>query len=176
LSLPPPPFGNPLEPPINIPDEYLIRIGRITVAWGALETVVDLALAKLAGFAQYDPRSAIITAHMTWPLKMDILESLAHALATKYPELRRLPKAKPFLAAAQSGRNRASHGHWVYTDGKVRKLRYTARGQLKASADFISEGEFDEIVLAITNAGRAVLDVVFDCGGMAGAVVPDEKV
>jgi hypothetical protein len=61
----------------------------------------------------------IITAHMTWPLKMDTLESLAHALAAKYPELGRLQKAKPFLTAAQNGRNRASHGHWIYHEGKV---------------------------------------------------------
>ena len=60
---------------VNIPEPYLIAMGRVTVAWGVLEALVDLALARLAGYANvYDPRPAIITAHMTWPLKMDVLE------------------------------------------------------------------------------------------------------
>lgn len=159
---------------INIPDEYLLRIGRIAVAWGALESVIDLALAKLGGFQTADPRSAIITAHMTWPLKIDVMESLAHALSNSHPKLRHLPKAKPFLTAAQNGRNRASHGQWIYHEGKVRKVRYTARGQLKASTDVITITELDQTVDAVTKAGRAVLDIVFDCGGMPGAVIPEE--
>jgi hypothetical protein len=104
-----------------------------------------------------------------------VQRAAAHACAAKYPELRRFPKTKPFLNAAQKGRNRASHGQWVYKDGNVHKVQYTARGQLKASTDAISVEELDDIVLAIWRGGRAVLDVVFDCGGVAGAVIPDEK-
>jgi hypothetical protein len=65
---------------ISIPDDYLLAIGKVCVAWGTLETVVDLGINKFAGFRSVDPRSLIITAHMTWPLKMDVLESLVTAL------------------------------------------------------------------------------------------------
>jgi hypothetical protein len=54
-------------------------------------------------------------------------------------------------------------------------VRYTARGQLKTSNEVITVTELDGIVQAITTAGRAVLDVVFDCGSASGAVIPDER-
>jgi hypothetical protein len=160
---------------INIPDDYLLRIGRITVAWGALETVVDVALARLGGFNQTDPRSAIITAHMAWPLKMDIMEALAHALEASYPNLRRFSKAKPFLKAAQEGRNRTAHGHWIYKDGQVVKVRMTARGKLRSSVEPMTITELDAALAAIIDAGRAVLDVVFNTSDILGAVIPEEE-
>jgi hypothetical protein len=159
----------------NIPDEYLLRIGRINVAWGALETVVDLALARLGGFNQTDPRSAIITAHMAWPLKMDILEALAHALETSHPKLRNLAKVKPFLKAAQEGRNQTAHGHWTFKDGQVIKVRMTARGKLRFLAGPVTIDELDNALTAIIDAGRAVLDVVFDAADTLGAVIPKEE-
>src|ERR1700687_5481604 len=103
---------------INIPDEYLLRIGRINVAWGALEVMVDVALGKLGGFDPHDPRSVIITAHMPRPMKMDIMEALARLLEKRHPSLGRFPKLKSLLKAAQDGRNRTAHGSWHYRDGK----------------------------------------------------------
>ncbi len=103
----------PDEFSINLPDDYLIAIGKVNVQWGMLETVVDLAIGTLGGFKLYDPRSAIMTAHMTWPLKMDILESLVTAIAVDHPHLS--PKfqiSKPLLKKAQEGRNRVIHGQW----------------------------------------------------------------
>jgi hypothetical protein len=159
---------------ISVPDEYLARIGKISVAWGTLESVVDLALAKLGGFRMQDPRGAIVTAHMTWPLKMDILESLVNALADEHPRLKQYSKVKPLLKRAQEGRNSVSHGSWGYEDGKAYKARATARGRLKASVDPITLGMLDSIVNDIGSAGRAVLDVIFDTGKCSGAVITDD--
>jgi hypothetical protein len=58
---------------VTLPEPYLIAIGKVSVAWGMLESIVDLAISKFSGFEPNDPRGAILTAHMTWPLKMDIL-------------------------------------------------------------------------------------------------------
>ena len=159
---------------INVPDEYLIRIGKINVAWGTLESVIDISLAKLGGFGSGDPRSAIITAHMMWPLKMDILESLVNALVAEHPSLGRFSKAKPLLKAAQDGRNRVAHGSWGYERGQVWKLRATARGKFKASIDPISLADLDQTFAAIGLAGRAVLDVIFDTDKYSGGAVADK--
>jgi hypothetical protein len=111
---------------------------------------------------------------MPWPLKMDILESLARLLEKRHPNLRRFPKLKPLLKAAQNGRNRTAHGSWHFKDGRVVKIRMTARGQLRSSNDAVSIAELDETLSTIINAGRAVADIVFDTGGLPGAVLPDE--
>lgn len=70
---------SPIEPSpvpiITIPDDILRAIGKVNIVWGILESTVDLSLQKLAGFQLVDQRAAIVTAHMTWPLKMDIFES-----------------------------------------------------------------------------------------------------
>ena len=160
---------------IDVPDEYLLRIGKITVAWGDLEGIVDLALAKLGGFDHDDPRGRILTAHMTWPLKMDTLEAFADSLTTGYPWLRRFSKAKPLLKAAQDGRNRVAHGAWSYEGGQVRKLRATARGKLKTSVAPITVADLDEILAAIGHAGRALLDVIFDTDKYSGVGVTDDS-
>ena len=159
---------------IDIPNDYLLRIGRITVAWGILESTVDLALARLGGFRHTGHRSAIITAHMSWPLKMDIMESLVNALIPDHPQLARFPLAKPMLAEAQKARNQIDHGHGVYRDGQVYALRTTARGKLRPSVTPLTLGALDQALNDIARAGRAVLDVVFDASGEPGAVIPDK--
>jgi hypothetical protein len=146
---------------INLPDEYLIAIGKVNVQWGMLETIVDLAIGTLGGFQLYDPRSAIMTAHMTWPLKMDVLESLVTALAVDHQHLS--PKfqiSKPLLKKAQEGRNRIIHGQWGYEDGKASKLRATARGKLKTSIDPITVSEIEGIAKDVGRAGVAILKLV----------------
>jgi hypothetical protein len=92
----------------------------------------DLSIGRLAGLGTFDPRGAILTAHMTWPLKMDVLEALATTLEADYPSLAGIKDAKPLLKKAQEVRNFIAHGHWVAQDGKVYRLRTTARGKLRA--------------------------------------------
>jgi hypothetical protein len=151
------------QPPDEyIPQPYLTSIGKVCVDWGRLETVVDLAIAKLAAFDTLDPRGAIITAHMPWPLKMDVLEALVTALRPNYPALAKFDEAKPLLKKAQEGRNRIVHGQWGERDGKVLKARITARGRVRSSLHEITVSEIDAISTDVFRAGRAVLKAVFD--------------
>lgn len=137
--------------------------------------MIDVALGRLGGFDPKDPRSIIITAHMPWPMKMDIMETLVNLLEKRHPNLRRFPELKSLLKRAQKGRNRTAHGSWHYKDGKVLKIRMTARGKLQASNEAVSIKELDETLRAISNAGRAVADVIFDAAELPGAVLPEEK-
>ena len=148
---------------INIPEPYLVAMGKVNVACGVLESVVDLAFARLAGYATvYDPRPVIVTAHMTWPLKMDVLEALADQLRGEHPELAQWATvAKPALRKAQEARNSIAHGHWIYANGTVRRLRMTARGKLRASAPPVPLSQVDAALADVSAAGRAVIKVVF---------------
>jgi hypothetical protein len=147
---------------INVPEPYLTTIGKVTVVWGVLESVVDLSIWRLAGFKQTDHRSAIVTAHMTWPLKMDVIEALAVAVTPDHPQFGAFGSVRPLLKKAQEGRNRIAHGQWGYVDGKVIKARATARGRLRAQIIPITLDEIEAIVADIALAGRALLKLVFD--------------
>lgn len=142
---------------IVLPDAYLTAVGKVNVAWGSLEGVVDLAIRKFCGFELDDPRATILTAHMSWPQKMDILEALVVALKPDYPHLTKFDKTKALLKAAQTGRNKIAHGQLAYEDGQVYKLRATARGKLVPSIEPISLHQIDSIAEDINRAAAATL-------------------
>lgn len=145
-------------PIITIPDDILRAIGKVNVVWGILESTVDLSLQKVAGFSLGDQRAHIITAHMTWPLKMDIFESIANALAPQYPHLAKFsPDIKPLLKKAQEGRNRVAHGVWGKDGDIVYKGRVSARGKLKTSLDEVTVADLEAICLDIHKATVAVI-------------------
>jgi hypothetical protein len=146
---------------ITLPDPYLIAIGKVCVAWGHLEAFVDLSIGKFAGYEEiYDPRAAIVTAHMPWPLKMNILESLVAALLPDFPQLARFAAVKPLLRKAQDGRNRIVHGQWGYENNRATKLRATARGKLRTNIDPIAVADINNIVRDIGSAGTGLWNVV----------------
>ncbi|MGH9677726.1 MAG: hypothetical protein ACRD36_11545 [Candidatus Acidiferrum sp.] len=68
-----------------IPGPYLTAIGKVCANWGILKAAMDLAIAKLAGFNLQDSRGVILVAHISWPLKMDILEAPVNGLLRDYP-------------------------------------------------------------------------------------------
>jgi hypothetical protein len=145
-----------------IPEPYLTAIGMVCVNWGMLEAAVDLTVEKLAGFNIYDSRGSIVMAHMTWPLKMDIIEALVNALLQDHPHLAKFSVVKPLLKKAQEGRNRIVHGHWGEQNGKIHKLRVTARGKLKISMDEISVADIHAIAADIGRAGSTLLKLVLN--------------
>jgi hypothetical protein len=149
---------------VTIPDEHLIAIGKVCVAWGTLETIVDLGINKFGGFRSNDPRALIITAHMAWPLKMNILESLITALRedAAYAHLAGFDQIKPMLEIAKNGRNSFVHGQWGYHEGKASKLRATARGKLKASIDPITVADINKAVDDVQRAGVALMKLILN--------------
>jgi hypothetical protein len=147
---------------ISLPEPYLIAIGRVTVQWGALEAIVDLALRKLLAFDLYDSRAEMLTAHMTWPLKMDILGSLVDAYRDEHPHLEQFDQVSSLLKSAQKGRNKVAHAKWDYTDGAAHILRATARGKLKTSIDKITVDDLNHIVDEIGAAGAALLKMILN--------------
>ena len=147
---------------ISLPEAYLLAIGKVCVQWAALESIVDLALHKLMGLDFTDPRGAILTAHMTWPLKMDVLKSLVTSHRQNFPHLSSFDAVEPMLNRAQKGRNKIVHATWAYDNGVARILRATARGQLKTSMDPVSVKDIEITISDIGAAGAALLKVILN--------------
>jgi hypothetical protein len=100
-------------PSADIPAEYLTELGRITVHWSAFESILDLCLMQLVGKSIRERRSWIIFAHMTFPLKIDILRSVVSELEPNYPALAQgFPPVLSAVKSAQSTRNRFLHAKW----------------------------------------------------------------
>jgi hypothetical protein len=156
------PYPEKFEDQDLVPEPYLTAIGKVVVNWCMLEAVTDVAIAKLAAFDFHDPRGVIVTVHMTWPQKMDVLEALVHALETDHPHLTaKFAATKPLLTLAQKGRNRVVHGQWAnHPEQGIVKLRLSARGKLKFGLEPISLGEIKAISLDVGNAGLAILKMV----------------
>lgn len=143
-----------------LPEDYLIAIGNVTVVWGHLEAIADLAINKFAGNQNLDWRCTILTAHMSWPQKMDVLESLVDGLRSEYPHLSRFDAVKRLLRKAQEGRNRIAHGQWGYNEGTATKARATARGKLLTSIDPISVETINAIARDIGRAAMGLFKIV----------------
>lgn len=146
----------PDEFTITLPEPYLTAIGKVSVAWGNIEMIVDMAIAKFAGYNGFDWRAGTLTAHMTWPLKMDVMETLITELTPEYPHLASFSEIKPLLKKAQDGRNRVSHGQWGYENGQASKARVTARGRLRPRIEPITVTDIEGIARDI---GRAAIRV-----------------
>lgn len=144
-------------PIINIPDDILKAIGKVSITWGTLESTMDLAILKLAGLDDRASHGFIVTAHMSFPMKMDVIGALVHQLLPEFPHLEAFKNVKPLLKKAQEGRNAVSHGAiGGEKDGRVMKHRATARGKLVFGKDEITLAGLEQTVLDIHRAMRAL--------------------
>jgi hypothetical protein len=159
-----PPYPEKFEEQDHIPEPYLVAIGRVTVNWCYLESVAELTIVKLAAFDLNDPRGVILTVHMNWPQKMDVLEALVHTLEGDHPHLtKKFETSKPLLTQAQKGRNRIVHGQWGNNPEKgMVKVRLSARGKLKFGIEPVSLEEIKSISLDIGNASLSLLKMVLN--------------
>jgi hypothetical protein len=154
-----PPF-DPTTP--TLPEPYLIALGRVTYLWGGLESIVELAIAKFLGFALHEVKAAIIVAHMSWPQRMDVLESMIHLYENEYPHLKAFPDVKAKLKKAQEGRNMLLHSKLVMDNDKVRTLRFSSRGKVRISSDELSVSDIDAVFFDIGNASMELLKLVLN--------------
>lgn len=149
---------------IILPDLYLLAIGKVCAQWGLLESVVERAIFKFADLPE-GPRQHIVTAHMPWPLRMDILSSLVEELKSAYPHLERYkPTVQPVLRRAQDGRNRIVHAHWSYDSDTetVSILRAIARGQLRTSVTTTTVADIEVVADDIANAAGLLWKLILN--------------
>ncbi|MGI8771714.1 MAG: hypothetical protein ACR2JE_09775 [Acidobacteriaceae bacterium] len=146
----------------QIPDEYLKAIGRVTVEWNQLESILDLCLIRLLGKDLTDPRSHIVFTHMAYPQKMNALKALigqveipAGSSLGRYSD-----EVQPLLKAASEERNKIMHSKWGMEKGQVYRSTLQAKGALKVSHVYVP---VDDVIAAcdhIIAGGEALFSAV----------------
>ena len=97
------------------PESYLTELGRMTVLWGSLEALTVAAISKLAGYEQnLDARALVLTAHMNFQQRIDVISALCEQLAEDHPRLANHEPVIKLLKAAQKQRNKFAHNGLGY--------------------------------------------------------------
>jgi hypothetical protein len=146
-----------------IPDEYLLELGRMTVIWGSLETNVNLAISKFAGYeAVLDHRAVILVAHSNFQQRVHIIGALCESLEPSYPSLKDYKAVISKLGAAQSIRNKYAHNSMYKNDetGAIETSYATARGTLKLHLENVELRDLKEATAKIHEAACALYQLV----------------
>lgn len=137
-----------------LPECYLLEIGRLGAMWSALESAVDMYVAKLAGFNNPDPRGFILLKHSSFPQKIDSLAALCDQLQVEFSMLSQYPTTIGKIRAAQKGRNRFAHNGLSKNEetGKVEMAEGSVRGKLKVSVSEVSIADIRRVTFDIHDA------------------------
>lgn len=146
-----------------LPDDFLLELGRISALWSALEASLMICLSKLAGFN--DPRNPVpfvLTAHASFPQRLDMLGALCEQLSLDHPELRECSLVLAKLRAAQRSRNRFIHNGLTFNaeTGRMEIAVGSARGKLKVSVETVDLMDLRAACIEIHEAQRALLHLV----------------
>ncbi|OGW62176.1 MAG: hypothetical protein A2V83_06120 [Nitrospirae bacterium RBG_16_64_22] len=122
------------------PNEYLLELGRMTTIWGTLESSVNLAISKFAGYeSALDFRALIMVAHSNFQQRVDIVSALCEQLLPEYPRLKDYEAVIAKIQAAQKARNKFAHNAITSDEetGEVSVSYATARGSLKTKTEIV---------------------------------------
>jgi hypothetical protein len=133
------------------PDIFLTEIGRLTVLFGSLEIAVNVAISNLSGYQTIlDWRSSVVTAHMNFKQRVDILETLCHELHKEpaYEHLKNYKNVMQKIRKAQGLRNKFLHNSIYLNEdtGKMEMSYMSARGKMKP---VIQEIKIDDLKEAV---------------------------
>jgi len=145
------------------PNDYLLELGRMTTIWGTLESAVNMAISRFAGYqSPLDFRAVIMVAHSNFQQRVDIISSLCEQLVPKYPRLKGYKSVIAKIRAAQKARNKFAHNPIVPTpDTQEVKVSYvTARGALKTSVEVVEIQDIKEATAKIHEAMCALHTLV----------------
>ncbi len=119
-----------------LPAPFLEELGRVASLWTTLEKVLDLCLAKLAGFNELnDPTPFILLNHMSMPQRLDALGALCEQLTPHHEALEGYEGVISKIRVAQRERNRFMHdGIAPSEDARTFSMASgSARGKLKTA-------------------------------------------
>jgi hypothetical protein len=128
----------------SISDRHLRAIGKVILEWQILEAQIEAAVWTLL-FVDYwttspwlkEREGRAITTHLTTPLRLDMILSLAQTRLHK--SLRQslkdcISRIRPLMAE----RNTMTHAQWSMTPKGILRQTYKARGKLKPAFDLVS--------------------------------------
>jgi hypothetical protein len=148
-----------------ISDEYLIEVGRVTMLWTAIESLLNICIGKLAGLDPVtNPTSFILINHSSLPQKLDNLGALCEHLEKESPNLKSYKPTIEKLKTAQKLRNKFTHNGLVPDPetGKVTMPLGSARGTLKTKVDVVDIADIRRASMAIHEAQLSLYELTFD--------------
>lgn len=137
------------------PNPYMLEVGRMTCIWGTLESAVNFAISKLAGYQTVlDYRALILVAHSNFQQRVDIISSLCEQLLPNYPGLANYKKVISQIETAQKSRNKYAHNALVMDPerGQVIISYSSARGSLKTKVEAVHLQDIREATAKIHEA------------------------
>jgi hypothetical protein len=143
-------------------DDYLREVGRVSVLWAELESLLNVLVGKLAGFSHDDQRWFVLVNHASFPQRLDMLGSLCGYLVDSYPSLSGYQQVVSTLKSAQAIRNKFMH-HGMAPNaetGEVEMAVGSARGSVKVKVEAIEATDIRRAALQIHDAMRALYKLV----------------
>jgi len=145
------------------PNDYLLELGRMTAIWGTLESSVNIAISKFAGYeSALDFRALIMVAHSNFQQRVDIVSTLCEQLLPEYPKLKNYKAVISKIQAAQKARNKYAHNAVTAHEdtGEVSVSHATARGTLKTTTEQVNLADIKEATAKIHEAMCALHTLV----------------
>lgn len=142
-----------------LPEAYLLEMGRIFALWGSLESSINLAISKLAGYeGTLDWRAAVLTAHSNFQQRVDVLTTFCEQLQHDYQHLSEYKSVVEKIRKVQMRRNQYAHSSIYLNEesGKVQTSSLSARGKLKTK---IQEVNLEELKQVSADIHEAMLDI-----------------
>jgi hypothetical protein len=146
-----------------VPDGFLTEIGRVAVLWASLESLLNICLGKLAGFAEpLDFRAFILITHASFPQRLDSLGALCEQLSSNYSHLGDYKKVVSVIKTAQAARNKFMHHSFCLNKetGLLEMPIGSAHGALKTRNEVISIEDIKRASIQIDEAQRALYKLV----------------
>jgi hypothetical protein len=150
--------------PYSLPSEYRDAVGLIITCSSQTEsTMLDL----IGGILKIDNVSTIaLGAHMSTPLKNDILRSISELKCPSASELDRLDDLLDAVAVAMAKRNAIAHSAFgVHPEnGEIYRLKESARGRLTLDFERVTAEELQAIAKEIYDTGMALTEFMASRG------------
>ena len=144
--------------PNNLPPEYLQAIGLITAVSAQTESILQEFIGALLKIDNI--QNTALTTHMTIPLMINIIKTLAEIEARSVKEIDKIDELIETAGDAIGKRNTIVHNALIRNTetGEVLVRRLSARGSIKQELRTITVMEIEQDAAAIYNAGEAIID------------------
>lgn len=147
------------------PDEYALEVGRIMGLWANLEDQLGQFIGKLAGFDEFADRTALIlTAHLSFPQKLQMFETLCELLQDQYQHLQAYKNTSSKIRSAQTERNKYAHNGMFFdvNSKNVKMTSVSARGKLRLEVNVVTVLQLRRVLMKINEATISLYNLVLN--------------
>lgn len=147
------------------PDEFALEVGRIMGLWANLEDLLGQFIGKLAGFDEFADRKALIlTAHSSFPQKLQMFETLCEMLQEQYQHLQTYKITLSKIRSAQTERNKYAHNGMFFdvNSKNVKMTSVSARGKLRLEVNVVTVQQLRRVLMKINEATISLYNLVLN--------------